>query len=158
MIDDKARQEILRRLKEQQAKWQQELEERSARLVPIADNVSDETYRQLTDGTYVPEQAALARRQRARKARDLLTIAEAAWVLGHSDSQSLRRIARLGEYPRRKHYTIPWSREDHNLVFVQLEGSNRHYVNHHYWNRLHLSTLQRERLEAIEFEPDDSAT
>ncbi len=156
MSEDKARQDILRKLKEEQARWQQELEERSARLVPIGDNVSDETYRQLVEGTYVPEQAALARAQHARKARDFLTISEAAWVLGHADSQSLRRIARLGQYPRRKHYTIPWRREDHDLIFIQLDGSNRYYVNHHYWNRLHLSALQRERLEAIEFESDEA--
>jgi hypothetical protein len=124
--------------------------------VPIGDDVSDEEFLALSEGTFVrTKKDEAARVIRSLRQREWITVNEAAWVIGHKDSQSLRRICREGKYPQRMHYALPWSIENHHRVFFRLEGSNRILVNFHAWSRYLMSKDQLKRLEAIEFEPED---
>ena len=146
--NDEYRKELLRR----KEAWVREHEEALASKVPISDDVSDEDYAAMLDGSYLELQRAKLEKELPAKSRPHITIHEAAWVLGHKDAQSLSRMARLG-YPQRQHYSLPWPREDHYRVLFRI--GHRWFVDFHYWDRRKLTEAQRERLEAIEFEPDD---
>ena len=149
---DDERQKLLR-LKEQ---WAREHQEALETQVPIDDDVPTEDYQAIVEGRYVEKHLEVLAESRPRRARSHISLREASWVLGHADTQSLSRIARLGQHPQRKHYTLPWSREDHHRVLFKNGG--RYFVDFHYWDRRLLTPDQLKRLEAIEFEPDDSAT